>query len=64
MPREKTDYRDYVARLDAAFPGRELVAKSEIAGWMGISKRTLLRRYDLPPGQYVTKTALARAMSA
>ena len=64
MPLERTDYRDYIARLDAAFPGRELVAKSEIAGWMGISERTLLRRYDLPPGQYVTKTALARAMSA
>ena len=64
MPREKVDYRDYVARLDAAFPGRELVAKSEIAGWLGISKRTLLRRYELPPGQYVTKTALARALSA
>ena len=63
MPRERTDYRDLIERLDAAFPGRDLVAKSEVAAWMGISKTTLRRKYQLPPGQLVTKTAVARAMA-
>lgn len=63
MPREKVDFRTYLERLDAAFPGRELITKVELAGWLGVSKSTLLRRYSLPPGQYVTKTAVARAMS-
>lgn len=63
MPREKELFRVNLERLDAAFPGRELIAKSEVAGWLGISKSTLLRRYALPPGQLVTKTAVARALS-
>lgn len=63
MPREKEMFRVHLERLDAAFPGRELIAKSEIAAWLGISKSTLQRRYTLPPGQLVTKTAVARAIS-
>lgn len=49
-------------RLNEQFPGRELIRKSEIVGWLGISKTTLHARYDLPPGQYVSKVALARAV--
>lgn len=63
MPREKIDYRTLLERLDQAFPGRELISKCEVAGWLGISKSTLLRRYDLPPGQKVTKTSVARAVA-
>ena len=64
VPREKPLYRDNLERLDAAFPGRELIRKSEVAGWLGISKTTLRERFDLPPGQYVSKVAIARALSA
>ena len=64
VPREKPLYRDNLERLDAAFPGRELIRKSEIAGWLGISKTTLRERFDLPPGQYVSKVALARALAS
>lgn len=63
MPVEHPDYRLYLQRLDERFPGRELVAKVEIAGWLGISTRRLRERYDLPPGQKITKTAVARALS-
>ena len=61
--KEHPDFREYLMRLDAAFPGRELVAKVEIAGWLGISTRRLRERYDLPPGQKITKTAVARALT-
>ena len=63
MPREKPDFRIWMERLDSKFPGRELITKVEIAGFLGISKRTLLRRYDLPPGQLVSKVVVARAVS-
>ena len=62
MSREKLEYRDWMERLNESFPGRELIRKCEIAGFLGISKQTLGRRYELPPGQYVSKVALARAL--
>lgn len=34
MPVEHPDYRLYLQRLDERFPGRELVGKVEIAGWL------------------------------
>lgn len=63
MPKDHPDFREYLMRLDAAFPGRELVGKVEVAGWLGISTRRLRERYDLPPGQKITKTAVARALT-
>lgn len=63
MPREKADYRDLLERLDEAFPGKELLTKQEIAGWMGISPQTVTRRYKWPRGR-ITKTAVARAVSS
>lgn len=50
-------------RLNETFPGRELLKKSEVAGWLGISKTTLRERYNLPPGKLVSKVAIARAVS-
>ena len=63
MPKEREGYRDNLERLDAAFPGRELLRKSEVAGWLGISKTTLRERFDLPPGQYVSKATVARELA-
>lgn len=62
MPKEKADYRDLLERLDEAFPGRELISKEELAKWLGVSYRTVARRYDLPGGR-VLKTTVARAIS-
>lgn len=62
MPREKPDYRDVLERLDAAFPGRELLTKTEAAQWLGVSTETVRRRYDLPGGR-ILKTTLARAVA-
>ena len=54
---------EILRRLDEAFPGRELVRKSEIADWLGISKKTMAKKYALPPGSLVSKAAVARAMT-
>lgn len=63
MPKEKADYRDLLERLDQAFPGRELISKHEVAAWLGVSLRTVNRRYSMP-GSLVTKTMVARRVSS
>lgn len=63
MPVEHPDFRIHIERLDKDFPDRQLVSKAEIAGWLKISTRQLRKRYDLPPGQKITKTAVARALT-
>jgi len=62
MPREREGFRDQLERLDAAFPGRELIRKAEIAGWLGIDKRALERNFKMPPGVYISKVAVARML--
>lgn len=49
-------------RLEAAFPGRETITKSEAAAWLGISQKTLKKKYKLPPGNN-TKRQIAKAVS-
>jgi hypothetical protein len=63
MPREKSDYRDYLERLDAAFPGRELLTKSELAAWCGVKVETLNKRYGWPRG-LLTKVRVAKDMAS
>lgn len=63
MPREREGYRENMERLDAAFPGRELIKKVELAGWLGVSTRQLARMLELPPGQLVTKVCIARELA-
>ena len=60
--REKPDYRDLLMRLDEAFPGRELLTKSDVAGWLGVAPKTVSRRYGWPRGK-VSKTQVARSVS-
>lgn len=62
MPREKPGYRDTLERLDAAYPGRELLKHSEIAEFLGMHPRTVKRKYDFPAGR-VPKTTVARAVA-
>ena len=60
MPREKADYRDLLDRLDAAFPGKEMLTKAEVAEWLGVGRNTVTRRYGWPRGK-ITKTQVARS---
>ena len=62
MAREKPEYRETLARLDEAYPGRELLKHSEIAEFLGVTTRTVKNRYGFPQGR-VAKTAVARAVS-
>lgn len=45
MPREKPSFRDTLDRLDAAFPGRELIQKKELAQFLGLDVRTVSRNF-------------------
>ena len=60
-PKDQT-YRSVLKRLDAAFPGREALTKTEIAGWLGVHPNTISRRYGWPRG-LVLKETVARALS-
>ena len=62
MAREHPDFRETLARLDEAFPGRELLTREEVAAFLGVNPRTVKRRYDFPAGR-VTKTLVARAVA-
>ena len=63
MPRENPDYRDILERLDKAYPYKEVLTKSETAAWLGLSLKTLKRRYSLPPG-YHSKVQVAKAVAS
>ncbi|GFI56080.1 hypothetical protein IMSAG013_01133 [Clostridiales bacterium] len=45
MAREKESYRDSLARLDAAFPDKEMIPLYEAAKWLGMDPRTVKKRY-------------------
>ena len=62
MAREHPDFRETLARLDEAYPGRELLTREEVASFLGVNPRTVKRRYDFPKGR-VTKTLVARAVA-
>lgn len=63
MPREHPDYREILERLDRAYPSTEVLTKTETAAWLGISVKTLKRRYNLPPG-YNSKVQIAKAVAS
>ena len=65
MAREKEDFRDNLCRIDEHFPGRELLTTKEVAVWLGIDPRTVIKMMNgkILPGSKVTKVAVARAIS-
>lgn len=67
MPREKECFRDNLVRLDERFPDKELLTKSDVASFLGISSRTLTRRSEeygfTSRSNHVSKVKLARALS-
>lgn len=70
MAREKEGYRDILARVDAAFPNKEILTLAEVMAYTGMGRKKLMNRY----GSYfaggnkknerktISKVALARAL--
>lgn len=62
MAREKPAFREILDRLDAAFPGRELIQQKELAQFLGVDVRTTKKYFSaceskLHPGYCKTKVA-------
>ncbi len=45
MAREKESYRDSLARLDAAFPDKELLKFPEVVTFLGIDRRLVEKKF-------------------
>ncbi len=45
MAREKESYRDNLARLDAAFPNKELLKFPEVVSFLGIDRRLVEKKF-------------------
>lgn len=46
MSREKAGYRDTLALLNERFPDRDLLSRSDVAAFMGVSTATVRRRWQ------------------
>lgn len=63
MPREKELFRDNLAELKEAFPGKNALTREEVARYMRVSVTTVRRR-DYPfDGKTITLVKFARALS-
>ena len=65
MAREKEGFRETLDRLDAVFPGKEIVKRSELATFLGVSKCTIIRRFKNEYNrrlQGYPKVVIARAL--
>ena len=61
MPDVLNSYKETLAKLDAAYPGKEVLSKAEVAAFLGISAKTLKKKYELPPGM-CSKVQVAKAL--
>lgn len=57
---EKAGYRDNLARIDAAFPDKETLTKSDIAKFEGLHWQTVAKRYKFNQFGCITKSDWAR----
>lgn len=65
MSREKQGYRENLARVDEAFPGREMLTATEIARWFGCSPDKVRRDFKFSATlRRISKADLARQMTA
>ena len=46
MAREKDGFRETLDRLDEHFPGKEVIKRTELAEFLGVSKCTIIRRFQ------------------
>lgn len=64
MAREKIDFRDNLERLDKAYPNSEYLTVRQVCLYTGFtSPNTVKKYYPFQRGGYISKVALARAMS-
>ena len=64
MAREKENFRDNLERLDRAFPETEILTVKQVCAYTGFrSPNTVKKHYPFQKGGYISKVALARAMS-
>ena len=62
MPREKTDYRANLERLNDIFPDKEMLNIREVMGVMGFKSPDTAKKYVKFTDRRVSKAALARIM--
>lgn len=48
MAREKEDFREYLSRLDKAFPGMEIITMNQVCKYLHKDSRTLRRDKTFP----------------
>ena len=64
MPREKQDYRENLARIEAAFPGGEMLNIKQVGEITGYRDyRTIKRRFEFDRFNRISKVKLARLKS-
>ena len=45
MGSEKEGFREQLARIDKAFPDKELLSAQEVANWLGLKRETVIKYY-------------------
>jgi hypothetical protein len=65
MPREKEAFRDNLERIDAMFPGKELLTRADVVRGFGLTRKAVERMLAgrMFDGKYISKAALARLIS-
>ena len=64
IPREREGFRDNLARLQEAFPDKELLTVSDVARYVGADRSTVRRWYKFNATTHrISKVDLARAIS-
>lgn len=68
MGSEKEGFREQLARIDKAFPDKELLSAQEVANWLGLKRETVIKYYGyafqaVSKRRYCTKVDLASAIS-
>lgn len=62
MPREKTDYRANLERLNEIFPEKEMLSVADAKRIMGYSSLDTVKKYVPFTNRRVSKATLARIM--
>jgi len=60
MSREKEGFRDNLERLDAFFPGKEMLTVKDVARFEGCCRQTASRRYRYNAHKLISKADYAR----
>ena len=59
---EKEAYRDNLERICEAFPGKELLTQKDVAGFVGMTEKTVPKHFPFKSNR-ISKATLARCLS-